>query len=211
MDDPVDSLVELEANLRDIARANRCFGGIAPISRALETCDATEVLDVGCGAADIPREMLRRARRRGRRLAITCLDTSDQMLTIARKNAGGLRFVRGDGTALPFDDGAFDVAMCSLMLHHLAPVAAVTLLREMRRVSRLTPVVCDLYRSRVAYVATWLFTRTSRNRLTRHDGPVSVMRAYTPAELLALAGQAGWRRPAVRREPWFRMTLVDRG
>ncbi len=54
------------------------------------------------------------------------------------------------------------------------------LLRELRRVARLTPLVCDLRRSAVALAATWLWSRTSRNRLTRHDAPLSVRRAYTP-------------------------------
>jgi len=211
MDDPVDSLVELEANLRDIERANRLFGGIAPIARVLEETGAIEILDVGCGAADIPRALSLRARRHGRTLAITCLDHSEQMLAIARRLDGGnFRFVLGEGEALPFPDGAFDVAMCSLTLHHVEGRQAVEFLRELRRVSRITPVVCDLRRSPLAFAATWTQVHLfSRNRLTRHDAPVSVLRAYTPDEALALARDAGWRSPRVRVEPWFRMTLID--
>lgn len=210
MDDPVDSIVELEANLRDIERANRFFGGIAPLARVLETTGAMEILDVGCGAADIPRALLYRARRHGVTLAITCLDRSEQMLEIARRRNGGLRFVRADGDALPFEDGSFDVAMCSLTLHHVETPEAVSFLRELRRVSRITPLVCDLRRSPFAYAATWTYARLfTRNRLTRHDGPVSVLRAYTPDEAVELAREAGWRAPQVRIEPWFRMTLID--
>lgn len=211
MDDPVDSLRELEANLRDIARANRLFGGIAPIARVLDQTHAAEVLDVGCGGADIPRTLQRRAQARGRQLAITCLDRSRQILEVARRQNGDLTFVQAEGDALPFADEAFDVAMCSLTLHHAAPAEAVSLLRELRRVSRVTPLVCDLRRSALGYVATWLFSRTSRNRMTRHDAPTSVLRAYTPAEAVALAREAGWRNPHARIEPFFRMTLVDRG
>jgi hypothetical protein len=50
---------------------------------------------------------------------------------------------------------------------------------------------------------------TTRNRLTRHDAPLSVRRAYDAREALALAREAGWRSPRVEREPFFRMTLVD--
>jgi SAM-dependent methyltransferase len=210
MDDPVDSLVELEANLRDIERANRLFGGIEPLARVLEETGATEILDVGCGAADIPRALAYRARGHGRTLEITCLDHNRQMLDIARRQNGDLRFVQGDGDSLPFDDGAFDVAMCSLTLHHIESREAVGFLRELRRVSRLTPLVCDLRRSTFAYAATWTYAHLfTRNRLTRHDGPMSVLRAYTPDEALRLARDAGWRSPSVRVEPWFRMTLID--
>ena len=209
----MESLAELEANLRDIERANRFFGGIAPFVREIECRDVSTVLDVGCGSADMPSALAQSARRRGRVLRVTCLDRSEQMLSIARRRNGAasdLAFVAGDGTALAFDDRSFDVVTCSLSLHHFEPPAAIRLLREMRRVARLTPIVCDLRRSPLAYVATWAYTRLfTRNRLTRHDGPLSVRRAYTPGEALELARAAAWRRPIVRRESWFRMTLID--
>lgn len=216
MDGPVDDLDELEANLRDIAFANARLGGTAPVVRALRRIDARriELLDVGSGAADVPLALIRDASLRGVELSITCLDRSEQMLALARRIAGGepaLSFVCADGGALPYGDGAFDVVICTLALHHFDPGDATSLLRELRRVARITPVVCDLRRSELAYVATWLWSRTSRNRLTRHDAPLSVRRAYTPAEALALARDAGWFAPQVRREPFFRMTLTDGG
>jgi ubiquinone/menaquinone biosynthesis C-methylase UbiE len=214
MDGPVDDVGELEGNLRDIAFANARLGGSAPVVRALRRVDAArlDVLDVGSGAADIPLALVRDASRRGVELSVTCLDRSEQMLALARRTAGDQRavsFVCADGGALPFGDGAFDVVICTLALHHFEPAGARALLRELRRVARIVPVVCDLRRSALAFAATWLWSRTSRNRLTRHDAPLSVRRAYTPAEALALARDAGWRAPQVRREPFFRMTLTD--
>jgi ubiquinone/menaquinone biosynthesis C-methylase UbiE len=212
MDEPVDDVDELAANLRDIAFSNRFLGGIAPVARAIRALDARRVLDVGSGAGDIALALVHDARRRGVQLDVTCLDTSDQMLTIARRAAGddpALSFVHGDGTALPFPDHAFDAVTCTLSLHHFDPLPARALLRELRRVARLSPVVCDLRRSPIAFAAAWLWSRTSSNRLTRHDAPLSVRRAYTPDEAVALAREAGWKAPLVRGEPFFRMTLTD--
>ena len=212
MDEPVADAGELEANLRDIAFANARLGGAAPVVRALNRLGARRVLDVGSGAGDIPLELVRDGARRGVQLQVTCLDHSEQMLAIARRATGAdpaLSFVRADGAALPYPDGAFDVVTCTLALHHFDPDGARALLRELRRVARISPVVCDLRRSPLAFAATWLWSRTSRNRLTRHDAPLSVRRAYTPGEALALARDAGWAAPRVRREPFFRMTLTD--
>jgi len=204
---------DLAANFDDIERANRFFGGTRPVLDAIFKRTASHLLDVGCGSADIPRALLREARLRQRTLAIVGLDYNDAILSIARERAAGepgLAFVRGDGVALPFPDASFDVALCTLALHHFEPPAAVELLRELRRVSGLTPVVCDLVRSRVAYAATTLFARfLAKNRLTKHDGPLSVRRAYTPREAWELALQAGWRKPVVTRLPFFRMVLTD--
>jgi len=118
--------------------------------------------------------------------------------------------VRGDGVSLPFEDASFDVAMCNLTLHHCDPAEAVALLRELRRVARLSPVVTDLRRSRVGWAgAVLLVSIFTRNRMTRHDAPLSVLRAYTPDEALDLARQAGWKNPRVRRTRFFRMVLSD--
>lgn len=213
MDGPIANPAELEGNLADIAFANRRLGGIAPIRREIRRIDARTLLDVGAGRADVPSALINDGARRGVELRATCLDRSPEMIAIARRHTGEdprLTFVLGEGDRLPFADAAFDAVICTLALHHFEPDAACALLREMRRVARITPIVGDLRRSRRAFAGAWLYAHlTTRNRLTRHDAPLSVRRAYTPAEALALARAAGWRAPRVRREPFFRMTMVD--
>jgi SAM-dependent methyltransferase len=213
MDDRIESLRELERNFDDIERGNRWFFAASRISAFIAARRARTVLDVGCGSADIARALLHDAQRRGAELQITCLDRNPQVLTIARSRTGHeprLSFVEGDGEALPFASRAFDVVMCSLTLHHCEPPATVRMLREMRRVAGLTPLVCDLRRSVLAYAGALAFAfLSSSNRLTRHDAPLSVRRAYTPAEALDLARAASWENPSVRNEPFFRMALFD--
>lgn len=213
MDDPAVDVRELAANFTDIELANRWFGGIGPVLREVLALGAVRVLDVGCGSGDFARALLRRAGTAGRRLDVVALDASEAVLSIARERTGdepALRFVLGDAAALAFDDASFEVATCNLALHHFEPPEAIRMLRELRRVASRAPLVCDLVRSPVAFVATVAFTRCiARNRLTKHDGPLSVRRAYTPAEALALAQRAGWRAPRVRRSAFFRMLLSD--
>lgn len=213
MDEPVESAAELAGNLADIEFANRMFGGIAPVLREARRHRVRTLLDVCCGSADVPLAVARDARRRGVPIALTVVDRSPQMLALARRRAADVldvALVEGDATALPFADGAFDMVTCNLALHHFEPDAARALLREVRRVARFWPLVCDLRRSRAAHIAALAWSRlASRNRLTRHDAPLSVCRAYTPAEAAALASSAGWTTPRVRLEAFFRMTLAD--
>ena len=215
MDDPAANPAELAENFDDIEFANRVFGGIGPLASAMRRMGAERLLDVGCGSADVPRALVARARSRKRRLDVVALDASETVLAIARERSAAepsLRFVLGDAERLPFPDASFDVATCNLALHHFEPEAAVTVLRELRRVARVTPIVCDLERSRIAYAAAALFARLiARNRLTKHDAPLSVQRAYTAREAEALARRAGWRRPFLRRTAFFRFLLLDRG
>ena len=70
-------------------------------------------------------------------------------------------------------------------------------------------IVNDLMRSRRARLLTGIATRLlSANRLTRHDGPMSVLRGFRPEELLHMATEAGLGDVRVSLHPWFRITLI---
>jgi SAM-dependent methyltransferase len=205
------SPAELATNLRDIARLNRLGptrGICAAVGAFVEHPAARSplrVLDLGTGGADIPAALARRARARGHDIRVVGLDTAPEVLACARRvsaDAPDVRLVLGDALRPPVRSGGVDVAVCSLLLHHLGPDQVVALLRAMADVSRLGFVVSDLRRSRLAYLGAWLVTRaTSASRVTRHDGPLSVRRAYTRTELRGLAAAAGlptirWRHAA---------------
>jgi hypothetical protein len=62
----------------------------------------------------------------------------------------------------------------------------------MRRVSRLGVVVNDLERSRIGWVGAWLIGHLlTGNRYTRHDAPLSVLRAYRAKEMSLMLRAAG--------------------
>ena len=204
LDGPLDDPRVLEGNLRDLSRVNRLLGGVALSRRAVEALspgsEATTLLDVGTGAADIPVALMVGWRRAGRRLSVTATDDRQAVLdaAVALRPAlariGDLRLEIADGRRLPYSDGAFDLAHASLVLHHLEPAEGVALLREMRRVATRGVVINDLTRGWIAYASAWLLTRVAtRNRFTRNDAPLSVRRAYTPAEMRALLAEAGLR------------------
>jgi hypothetical protein len=72
----------------------------------------------------------------------------------------------------------------------------------MRETARLGVVVNDLIRSRVGVALCWLATQiVARHPFARHDGPLSVRRAYTAAELRDLARRAGFATLRIRRYP----------
>jgi ubiquinone/menaquinone biosynthesis C-methylase UbiE len=106
----------------------------------------------------------------------------------------GLELLVGDGRSLPWENGSFDVVHASLLVHHLEPSEAIAFLREAARLGRLGVVVNDLVRARHHWLgARVLLPLATRNRYTRHDGPLSVRRAYTRVELRALLAAGGLR------------------
>jgi len=193
---------EVERNLADLARMNRLPGGtaasLAAIGRLVGSDGDVRVLDVGTGRGDMPIAFARRG------WQAVAIDTNPEVLAVARRAVAGhpgVELIEADGRALPFDDGAFEVAHCSLLVHHLPPAEAVAALREMRRVARHGIVVNDLRRGIFPLIATTLTVLAfGRSAVTRNDGIVSARRAYTVAELDALLLEAGlirrWRSPA---------------
>jgi len=66
----------------------------------------------------------------------------------------------------------------------------------------------DLRRSWIAYALIYLLTRIfTRNRLTRSDGPLSVLKAFTPLELANLASSAGAAHFTLTRELFWLIVL----
>ena len=209
---------EMARSLADIARLNR-LGATQTILRHVASFVARQpagkplrILDVGTGAADIPLALARWARRHGHRLRIVALEFHPTILRYAIQAADGVpevQLVAGDALEPPLRPGSVDVALCSLMLHHLPEQAVVDLFRRMAEVVRLGFVVSDFRREWLAWAAVWLVTRAvSGNRMTRHDGPLSVRRAYTPAELARLAARAGLSDIRWHRAPSFRQVGV---
>jgi SAM-dependent methyltransferase len=183
---------ELATNLDDLARINRLPGGAAASTDAVALLldgAGGRVLDVGTGRADIPLRLAARG------WSVVALDSDPEVLAIARRAAAAdpaVEMVAGDGRSLPFPDAAFDVAHCSLLIHHLDRGEAVALLREMRRVARRGVVVNDLRRGWGPLLATAVAVAVlGRCRATRHDGLLSVRRAYTVDELDDLLIEAG--------------------
>jgi ubiquinone/menaquinone biosynthesis C-methylase UbiE len=199
LDGPLDDPIALEDNLRDLRRLNRLTGGAALSVRAVRSLgDAATILDVGTGGADIPVLLLTDSRRRGVALQVTATDSRAEVLAAARDlrpsidRLPGLVLATADGLALPYPDASFDVGHASMVLHHLDETDAIAFLRELRRVSRLGIVVNDLARSWPFWIGAWLITHTvAASRYTRSDGPLSVRRAWTRAEMVELLGRAG--------------------
>jgi ubiquinone/menaquinone biosynthesis C-methylase UbiE len=201
LDGDLADTAALVGNLRDLARLNRLTGGTRLSARAIERLAAAgsvaSILDVGTGGADIPVALLAAARRSGRDLTVMATDSRPEILaaaSTARPGIAGLdrlRLAVADGRSLPFGDSTFDVAHASLVLHHLEPDDAVAFLCELRRVARVGVVVNDLVRGRQFWLAAWLLVHTfGRSRFTRHDGPLSVRRAYTRPEIDDLLAEA---------------------
>ena len=154
------------------------------------------VLDVGCGEGDMLRRLHRWAIRTGRSIELTGLDLNAQGNAAAQAATPSgipINFHTADVFAPQL--GRFDVIISSLFTHHLTDDQIVEFLRLMEAHSTLGWFINDLHRSRLAYHGFQALSAAAGwHRFVRHDGPVSVARAFRRADwrrLLARAGLAG--------------------
>lgn len=93
------------------------------------------VLDVGCGTGTLA---IAASKRVGPDGEVHGLDASPEMLeraeSKARKARGNATFTQGAAQALPYADAQFDVALATLVLHHLPRKDRELCAREMHRV-----------------------------------------------------------------------------
>lgn len=177
------SAAEITAALADLRMANRWFGGAATMCELVrEVARRTgrrelSLLDVGGASGDITSRVARELGREGVRVGFVVLDRSAAHLN------GTRRAVAGDALSVPFGDGSFDLATSSLFAHHLEPGELVRFINESLRVARVAALVNDLRRSPAHLALTYAGFALYRSRLTRHDAPASVHRAYTIDEM----------------------------
>jgi ubiquinone/menaquinone biosynthesis C-methylase UbiE len=186
-------------SLRFLRRANRLLGytrstlhHLEQFSRSWKPGATIRVIDFATGSADVPRAMLKWAKRRGFDLRVVGVDLHATTAALARAHVheARLQIVRANVLDLPFADESFDYATTSLFLHHLDDDDVVRVLSAMSRVAKRGIIAGDLLRNRRAYAWIKLFTLFA-NPVVKNDGPASVAQAFSKAEVLSFRDRAG--------------------
>lgn len=220
LDEPGIGIPQLRIALGNVERANRYIGGIRSLRKHVaplaEGRTRLTLLDIGVGNGAVPRALARWLATKGTRLEWAGLDLHPRALEVAAEGspaAGGcFGLVRADARALPFRDSSFDLVTATLTLHHFEDADCARVLAEMARVGSDGVIVSDLERHPVHYIGARLLAETwwRGDPVTRHDAPVSVLRAFTRGELEDLGRDSPLRSPSVRRHFPFRLVLDGR-
>jgi ubiquinone/menaquinone biosynthesis C-methylase UbiE len=210
---------DLQRNLDDLRWLNRYLGShwllcttLQRVWRQMGCPRYLRVLDVGTGAGDIPAVLMRWGERRGVYITVVAVDSHRAVLQYMRSVQvlpQSITCLQADGLCLPFRARTFDVVICSTMLHHLDWQQGIALLQNMAAVARYGVVVNDLVRSRLYYYAARLLLSVlACHHVTRHDGPLSVLRAYSVGEVREMARLAGLTPVRVSTALGYRFVLV---
>ena len=215
LDDPAADPAAVTLSLRNVARANRWFGGAAAVRHGLARLlrdvpsgRPLTLLDLGTGAGDLPRRAVRWARRRGHTLRPLGLELSRPAAALAA--TAGVPCVVACAGVPPLRERSVDLVLVSQVAHHFTRDAAVHLFRTCDTLARVGVVVADLRRGRLAPLAFRVGATALRfDPITLADGITSIRRGYTAGELRALLAAAGVR-ARVSRRPGYRLVATWR-
>jgi SAM-dependent methyltransferase len=197
LDNPAADPATVAKSLRNIARANRWFGGAGAVRFGLHRAlghiapgQTLSLLDLGTGLGDLPRVAERWGARRGIHIVPIGLELNRAAAALA-KGSGLPTAVACAGTP-PIRDKSVDVVLLSQVAHHLTTHSVVHLFRICDRLARRAVIVADLQRHALAAPSFWCGARLlGFDPVTVSDGMTSIRRGFSRMELLDLLSLAG--------------------
>ena len=199
---------EVEGSLNDLRMFNRRFGGIhttsAVLRRIARDRGLNQILwlDVAGATGDV-------ATFTGRSLSAYGIQAESVVLDRSSSHMNGSHTsVCGDAMKLPFADNSFDAVGCSLFAHHLEPDEIGQFAREALRVARNAFFIHDLIRHPLHLALAYAGFPLYRSRITRHDAPASVRRAYTVHEMRNMLRTSGAASVQIETYFPFRMGVI---
>jgi SAM-dependent methyltransferase len=199
------------ACLVDLAKVNRVTLAHGPTLAFLDTLRRSgrlptdrpvTLLDVGSGYGDLIRAIDAWARRHDVQIALTGVDLNPWSAKAARTATDPARPISW-ATSNIFDhrDGA-DIVVSSLFTHHLTDAEVTDFLKWSEAEARIGWFVNDLHRHPFPYYGFALLARVARwHPFVRHDGPVSIARAFQAADWTRLIAAAGFA-PGAAKVAW---------
>ena len=200
---------EVADSLRDLRMFSRYFGGtsttVSLLERVARGTQAREltVLDNAAGPGESTLGAAQQLARRGIRVRVTL---ADRLASHLPRN--GTATIVGDALRLPFADRSFDVVTSSLFAHHLEPDEIIAYMDETLRVSRVATLINDLNRSAAHLALVYAGMPLYRSRITRHDAPASIKRAYTPEELRDILRRSSAARVEITNHYLYRIGVI---
>lgn len=203
-------------NLGELDFLNRHFGGhsisLEGIKQLMTDPKKTyHIVDFGCGGGGILKHLARWARAESRKVKLTGVDINPIAIDYLTNNCSAYPEI--EGVVSNYKNyltsvSGVDIVHCSLFCHHLEEDELIDLFRDLNKYT-CGFVINDLQRSRIAYWGAWLMPRLLNGTyLSRHDGPVSVQKAFTRDELVNLLHVAGVKNATVNCRWAFRYLVI---
>ena len=200
MDRPQPVSAELDRDLERLRQLNRWFGShrlvLSFMRRWIKPHTRTRIVDLATGSGDIPRLIANYAREIRAQVEIDALDRQPATLEIAEKLSSDYPEINyREANILEWNSvETYDIALCTLALHHFSDEDAVNVLERCRQLSQRFVLVSDLRQGFLLRAGVYLLTASIfREPMTRYDARLSAVRAFSFSDMRNHALRAGWK------------------
>ena len=183
----------LHESLDSLANINKWLGGnlvtLNGLKKVLKKLDKNKpltILDMGCGNGDMMREVAKFGKKSGYNFTLIGIDANQNTIDYAKElsvNYPEISYLNQDVFSEEFQNIQYDLVLATLFLHHFSEDDIVKLLASILKKASLGIVVNDLNRNKIAYYLFSFLCLFIKNKMTKEDGLISVLRAFKKADL----------------------------
>jgi len=185
---------ELRVTLDEISRINHFLGGnkitlngVRTLLLKADTTNTLTIVDIGCGNGEILRMLSDYGYSNNIDLKIVGIDANPFTVNYAQvlsKDYPNISYLCGDVFDKSFEMAKFDIALCTLTLHHFDNDQIIELINILVKISNIGIVINDLQRSKIAYrLFQTICVVFKLNNMTKKDGLISILRGFKKNEL----------------------------
>ena len=183
----------LHESLDSLANINKWLGGnlvtLNGLKKVLKKFGKNKpltILDMGCGNGDMMREVAEFGKKSGYNFTLIGIDANQNTIDYAKElsvNYPEISYLNQDVFSEEFQNIQYDLVLATLFLHHFSEDDIVKLLASILKKASLGIVVNDLNRNKIAYYLFSFLCLFIKNKMTKEDGLISVLRAFKKADL----------------------------
>ena len=183
----------LRESLDSLANINKWLGGnfvtlngLKKVLKGHEKSKPLTILDMGCGNGDMLRELAKFGKKASYNFTLIGIDANQHTVDYAKElsvNYHEISYLKQDVFSEEFQHLQFDLVLATLFLHHFNEDDIVKLLAPILKKANLGIVVNDLNRNKIAYYLFSFLCLFIKNKMTKEDGLISVLRAFKKADL----------------------------
>lgn len=186
-------------NLNEIDFTNKWFGTNATLLKALrqvfkhydEVIQTRSILmaDIGCGSGAHLSAIFHWVKHLVSSVQILAIDANEHIIEHAKLNHAfqHCEFKVMNVHDKIFNDQTFDIVMLNNLCHHLTDEELISFISRLKKQTRLAVIINDLHRHRLPYYSFKVIScLLGFSRISKHDGAISIKRAFLRSELQAL-------------------------
>lgn len=205
--------------LDKIAEINQLLGGNQLTLRGVEDLvknfpKSKEIIivDLGCGNGDMLRTLANFGIKNDLNFQLIGIDANNFTIDHARelsKKYENIRYHCQDIFNESFNEIKYDIALCTLTLHHFKEEEIIQLLTVFYTNATIGIVINDLHRSAIAYrLFQALCFVFQLNAMSRDDGLISILRGFKKEELNAFSKKLNFKNYTIHWKWAFRYQWI---